>query len=294
MLRSMTGFGHQRRLIHGADYTVEIRSVNGRYYKSSIRLPEIWAHIEPEADQRLRRRLGRGSIQMTLRMKAEVADVAYEINTAVLERYIEQLDALRPEQTDVRLSIDLANLLQVPGVCNPPEPEEFCRKSQPELMQLIDQTIGEVVAMRTEEGKGIAADLLAQCGAIQQSLQGVSSRAPLVVREYHERLKRRVEELLAAAQLKLDEQDLAREVAVFAERCDISEELSRLAGHLAQFAAGVEKEDQPGRKLDFIAQEMLREANTIGSKSNDGEIARAVVEIKTAVDRIKEQVQNVE
>lgn len=294
MLRSMTGFGEARRQIHGVDYAVELRSVNGRYFKASIRLPELWSRLEADLDALLRTRLHRGSIQFTLRMKSNTADSAYTVNTAALERYMEQLEVVRPEGLDIKLSLDLANLLQLPGTCSPPEQDALQEKSHDALMTMVNEAIERMLEMRAAEGKNLSADLLGQCGVVERHVVAIAQRAPLVIQDYHRRLAKRVEELVATAQIKLSEQDLAREVAVFAERADISEELNRLAGHLQQFRAAVDREDQPGRKLDFIAQEMLREANTIGSKANDTEIARAVVEIKTAIDRIKEQVQNVE
>lgn len=294
MSRSMTGFGQARSEVGAAQYTVEIRSVNSRYFKASIRLPEIWAFLESDIDQILRKRLHRGSIHFTMRMKTESADAAYEVNVPAIERYIEQLDTIRPDQADVALTVDMASLMQLPGVCTPPEPDRLLETTAPSLMKMIEQAIDGLIEMRAVEGRVVAKDMLDRCGTVEQRVAEISRRTGEVVTEYHQRLKRRVEELTAAANIKIDQQDLAREVAVFAERCDIAEELSRLLGHVQHFRAVLDKEDQAGRKLEFIAQEMLREANTVAAKANDGEIARNVVEIKTGVDRIKEQVQNIE
>ena len=294
MMRSMTGFGHAQRNIGGTEYAVEIRSVNSRHFKAIIRLPELWSSFETDIERRLNARLRRGTIHLALRMKSPSSDVAYRINTAALERYMEQLELLRPDQTDLQMRVDLGNLLLLPGACIPPEPDDVVAGARPEMRTLIDEAIANVLAMRTEEGKTIAADLQSNCDVIEARLVEIADRAPKVTEEYHRRLKQRVEELTRSAELTLDEQDLAREVAVFAERCDIAEEVSRLRSHLSQFRVALKEEEQPGRKLDFIAQEMLREANTVAAKASDAQIARAVVEVKTAVDRIKEQVQNVE
>ena len=294
MMRSMTGFGQAKREINGNHYAVEVQSVNNRYYKGTVRLPEMWSFLEPEVDQRLRQQLHRGSIYFSMRMKSLSADAAYEINIAALQRYIEQLDVIRPDQSDVTVALDLAVLLSLPGVCNPPEPDDLAKKSKTELMALIDEAVAALVKMRGVEGAALAKDLLANCDAVVAQLKIIKGRAGVVVVEYHQRLAKRVAELTAAVSTPVTAQDLAREVAVYAERCDVAEEITRLEGHLQQFRAVLGGEDQPGRKLEFIAQEMLREANTIASKSSDGEIVRAVVEIKTAVDRIKEQTQNVE
>ncbi len=294
MPRSMTGFGQASREVAGFLLTVEIRTVNARYFKSIIRTPEAMSALEAEIDQRLRHQLHRGSVHFTLRMKATSAEAAQQINAPALERYMEQLEIIRPDQSDIALSIDLATLLQLPGVCSPPQGEEFMAKIQPELMQVVDEAIQAVVVMRTIEGKATVRDLLTCCEVMEQQLVRICERAPLVIQEYHKRLHRRVAELTSSAKLDLDVDILAREVALFAERSDIAEELSRLTSHIEQFRAVLGAEEQPGRKLDFIAQEMLREANTIGAKANDADITQAVVTTKTAVDRIKEQVQNLE
>ena len=294
MPRSMTGFGQVSRELAGLQCSVEIRSVNSRHFKATIRVPDVWTGLEAGIEQRLRARLRRGSVYFVMRTRAVSAEAACEVNTAALERYLEQLEIVRPDQMDVPLSIDLASLLQLPGVCIPPEGEGLNQELQAGLTQLIDETIGQVLHMQTEEGATVAKDLVGWCGSIKAKLGEIAQRAPQVVTDYQQRLLRRVAELTAAAKLEIDADNLAREVAVFAERSDIAEELSRLASHLAQFGSVLGGEDQPGRKLDFIAQEMLREANTISAKANDAAITQGVVEIKTAIDRIKEQVQNLE
>ena len=292
-MHSMTGFGQARREIDGAQYAVEIRSVNSRYYKAIIRLPDMWTFLEPNIDQMLRKHLHRGSIHFSLRMRLVSADAAYEVNVPALERYIEHLETIRPDQSDVSLSVDLASLLQLPGVTSPPEPERLCRQAQQPLMELIAEAMDAILSMRAEEGKTIARDLATHCDVMARQIALIAQRSPKVVADYQQRLGRRVAELTAKAELSIGQADLAREVAVFAERCDIAEELSRLGSHVGQFRKAVGEDDQPGKKLEFIAQEMLREANTTAAKANDSEIAVAVVELKTAIDRIKEQIQNV-
>jgi uncharacterized protein (TIGR00255 family) len=293
MLRSMTGFGSAAGEVAGVSFAVEVRSVNNRYFKPVVRLPEGLSAMEAEVDKFLRGRLTRGTVMLSVRMKLPEELAAYGVNALVLQRYLEQL---RPLEVDANptLRIDLGSMLQLPGVCEPPEVADLVERTRDGLMGLLAAAADELVAMRETEGGALKADLEAQCGAIASHLEAVAARAPLVVTEYHERLAARVRELTDAGNVRLDEADLAREVAVFAERCDISEEVVRLRGHLEQFGEALGSPEPAGRKLDFIAQEMLREANTIASKAGDADIARAVVEIKTAIDRIKEQVQNVE
>jgi uncharacterized protein (TIGR00255 family) len=294
MLRSMTGYAQAQRQIEGINYALEIRSVNNRYFKAILRLPEPWGSAETQIESLLRERLYRGTVNLSLRMKGGATATAYTVNLPVLEHYMEQLEVVQPESTDLKLSVDLSGLLALPGVCTPPELEALLERSRDKLMQMIDQAVEGLLAMRAQEGQAVAAELEKFCRIIAAQTEGIAQRAPTVLQEYHQRLQARVAELMAQSRLPLDQADLAREVALFAERSDVAEELSRLAGHVRQFRQVMTGENQPGRKLDFIAQEMLREANTIASKSGDAQIIMSVVEIKTNVDRIKEQVQNVE
>lgn len=293
MLRSMTGFGAAQAEIKSVSFSVEIRSVNNRYYKLTTKLPDIWASAETEIEKRIRKVLTRGSVTVNVRMKVASDQAACQINTKVLAGYLDQLKLLQTE-ADPTMRIDLASLLQLPGVCEPLDRESLCKDTYGGLMELIDQAIAALNEMRKTEGAALRSDLLGHCDTIERELNKISARAGQVVLEYHDRLRDRVQELLAAARLELDSDTLAREVAIYAERCDIAEEINRLTGHIEQFRLVADDPEPAGRKLDFIAQEMLRETNTIGSKSNDAEIMRAVLEIKTAVDRIKEQSANAE
>ena len=293
MLQSMTGFGAAAGLVEGAEFGVEARSVNNRYLKCIVKVPEAWAGAEPEVEALLRRRVQRGTVTLTVRMRLTDDRAAMRINAAAVAGYLRQLRPLA-EQCGQCGRVDLAGLLLLPGACEPPDLEELRRRTRSGLMELVDKALAALVEMRRREGEALLADLRGRCDDVARALEDVRRLAPQVVADYHERLARRVGELLAGGKVKIDEDQLAREVAIFAERCDVAEEISRLAGHMEQFRHVAGAEEAAGRKLEFIAQEMLREANTIGSKAASGEMIRAVVEIKTAVDRIKEQVQNVE
>ena len=293
MLHSMTGFGAAAGQVEGVEYAVEIRSVNNRYVKTSVKLPEAWSSAEADTDRLLRQRLQRGTVTLTVRMRLPDDRAAARINTTALADYLDQLRPLEAEANPM-LRVDLAGLVELPGVCEPPSIQELLERTREGLMGLIGRAIDALVEMRKSEGEALQADLPANCEAVESALAAVGELAGEVVVEYQERPTQRVTELTQAAKVKIDEEHLAREVAIFAERCDIAEEITRLTGHIEQFRLTAAKPEPAGRKLDFIAQEMLREANTIASKSNNGEIARLVVDIKTAIDRIKEQVQNVE
>src|SRR3954447_16025153 len=293
MIVSMTGFGDATTERGGTHYAVEIRSLNNRYFKSVIKLPETISGLEPELESMLRERLGRGSITYILKMRSDSAEAAYHINTHALKSYLEQLQQVKG--IDRMVQIDLASLVELPGVCREPrdETDEIARHG-PMVRELAKHAIVKLDGMRRREGEALFADLMKHVKVIAGSLKEIETRAPFVIDDYHKRLSQRVSQLLAKAELKLDENDLIREVAVFAERADVAEEIQRLTTHLDAFEQACRTGEHSGRKLDFIAQEMLREANTIASKANDSTIAKHIVEIKGAIDRLKEQVQNVE
>ncbi|MCP4376717.1 MAG: YicC family protein [bacterium] len=292
MLQSMTGFGTAQGHCDGVEYSVEMRAVNHRYLKISLKLPDVWSSAESDIENLLRGKLHRGSIGLSVRMRISDEHAAYSVNTEAMKKYLDQIKGLITPGEEY-LTIDLAVLMNMPGVCSPPRMDDLRERTSDELMNLINQATDNLLDMRACEGKIVQDDLLAQCDQVESSLVVVGSRSPEVVKEYHKRLCERVQGLIGAARIDIDQDYLAREVAVYADRCDINEEISRQNGHLEQFRETCNSDQPVGRKLDFIAQEMLREANTIASKANDTEIARAVVDMKTAVDRIKEQVQNV-
>ena len=292
MICSMTGYGDAALTTEGISYAVEIRSLNNRYFKASIKLPDPLQYLEPDIERLLRERLGRGSVTYTLRLRSVTGIEAYEINIAALERYVRQLQPLAA--LGVGITVELGSTLALPGVSQPPQLDEREKQRQWGLVrELTEQVLEKNVQMRAIEGKALRGDLLAHCQAVLDELESVRLRTPDVVREYHQRLTQRVEELASTARLTLDADSLAREVAIYAERSDISEEVARLASHIQQFRELCDSNELAGRKLEFLTQEMLREANTISSKSNDVQIARGVIEIKASIDRLKEQTANV-
>jgi uncharacterized protein (TIGR00255 family) len=293
MLRSMTGFGNAHGRVEGVEYDVEARSVNHRFFKADLNLPECWSSAEADVERILRAKIARGSVVLTVRMKVPDEQAAYRVNVAALQSYLEQLRPLEVEGNPM-MRVELGQLMQLPGVCESPRINELLERSREGLMALVEQAADRLVEMRRHEGQVLKADLLAQCEAISKGLVEVAALAPQVVRDYQQRLADRVAELTGSGRIAVDPDVVAREVAIFAERCDVAEELSRLSGHVKHFRQGLTSGEPSGRRMDFLAQEMLREANTIASKANNGEIARVAVDIKTAIDRIKEQVQNVE
>lgn len=294
MLMSMTGFGAAAGRVGSVEYDVEIRSVNNRYLKVSLRLPENLQALETRIEQAVRAKIVRGSVSLSVRMKLPEDQAAYHVNLAALQKYLDQIRPLEIEANPM-YRIDLATMLQLPGVCEPPPLEELAETTADGLLDLIDRAMEEMIRMRRREGEALAQELLSHVAKIETELARVAARADDVLKSYHEKLAARVEELTRQAKIRLDEETLAREVAIFAERSDITEELARLRMHTAEFRALCRNGGEAmGRKLDFMSQEMLREANTIASKGSDADIARSVVDIKAAIDRIKEQAANVE
>jgi uncharacterized protein (TIGR00255 family) len=242
----------------------------------------------------VRKRIRRGTVQVTVRVDRLRSGDEYRLNADVLASYRRQIEALRDLWQPDR-PVPLESLLLLPGViAENVAAAHDVDADWPLICETIEAAIEHMQRMRMEEGRAMAIDLQANAHAAAAGLQEVARRAPLVVESYRGRLAERVQKAIAEFQVTLDPGDLLREVSLFADRSDISEEIVRLRSHLDQFDQLLEAPESSGRKLDFLTQEMLREANTIGSKANDVEIARHVIEIKTAIERIREMIQNVE
>jgi uncharacterized protein (TIGR00255 family) len=296
MIRSMTGFGDASTTQDGIYQALEIRSLNNKYLKVTVRLPEDLQPLEAILEAHVRRKLSRGAVTITAKVVDTSEAAAHEINTDALRRYLEQLQRV-PQVQDDALRVDVASLLDLPGVLQQPTDEiQRLERLKDSLLGLLDSACDQLVTMRDREGERLHEDLMKHHGVITERLAVIKERAPQVVAEYQDRLEERIKLLLADKGVAFEPAELIREVAIFAEKTDIAEELNRLQGHMDQFVdlVGGNDERPTGRTLDFLAQEMLREANTIASKSNDATISRLTIEMKGAIDRIKEQVQNVE
>jgi uncharacterized protein (TIGR00255 family) len=294
MIRSMTGFGVATAEVDGARCSVEIRSVNSRFFKSALRLPAELEQLEPELESVLMRRLTRGSVTVTVRWVESASRTVASINTAALQEYAHRLRLALPPGMNGDLRV--ADLLALPGVVSDDRATAIAERARTLVIRLAGEACDALMTMREREGAALR-QLLEEFGEqIESRLGAVRERAPQVVAQYQDRLRQRVNALLKDVGATISEAELVKEVAIYAERSDVAEEIARLGGHLEQYRTIIEPNNpQPaGRALDFLAQEMLREANTIASKSADVEISRRIVEIKTAIDRIKEQSQNAE
>lgn len=290
----MTGFGEAHRQTDGLAVAVEVRTINNRYFKLTLKCGEGYSLLEPEIESVVRRQIRRGTVQVALRVDRVRGSEDYQLNQAVLANYRRQLDVLARDW-QANDTVPLASLLSLPGVVieNPTSPSE-AEEEWPLVRDALESAMQNLAQMRTDEGRAMAADLRANCQALATELTHIEKRAPLVVAAYRERLAERLQAALAEFAVTLDPGDLIKEVGIFAERSDISEEIVRLRSHLDQFDAIMELPESSGRKLEFLTQEMFRETNTIGSKANDVQIARHVIDIKAGIERIREMIQNVE
>lgn len=290
MIRSMTGFGSVSDVVEGRQFSIEIRALNGKHLKCHVRLPEELSGLEPEIEPVVHQRLSRGTVTVTVRHQDHSAQAAAEINQAVLGKYIDQLTGLDG------VTVDAATLLQLPGVLVQDVSENGREVAVDAMKRLVAEACDAVTSMRTSEGVQLRADLESHLESITDSLAKVEARIPEVNQLFADRLRSRMQSMLSDLGAEVREEDLIREVAIFSEKSDVAEEVNRLQGHLDQFREILDGDGTTpvGRTLDFLTQEMLREANTMGSKCLDPTVSRSVVSIKGAVDRIKEQVQNVE
>lgn len=299
MLLSMTGQGQAMVSQAGNTVQAEVRSVNNRFLKVTVRCGELFNELAPRIERVVQSRVRRGSVNVNLRVSAGSIESAFRLNRDVIEGYQRQLgefvgeDGFAPQL--------MAAILGLPGVTD--EGGGF-REQVEELWPLIEKSVSEAAQklneMRAFEGSAMQRDLVQNLDIIAHRLQDIERRAPVVSQAYQQRILDRIQQILtqlggaAPASATIWPNELVREVAVYADRCDFSEEVVRLRSHLEQFGKLLEDAESQGRKMDFLIQEMVRETNTIGSKGNDAEIAGHVVEIKTCIERMREMVQNIE
>lgn len=290
----MTGQGSAHVTEDGVSVAAEVRTVNSRYFKLALRTSEGYGLLEPRIEEVVRRYVRRGTVQVDLRVDRESAADDFRLNQTALASYQRQLtEVARHLKLDA--SVTLESLLALPGVVDERVSRNVDTDAEwPLVEQTLVQALEGLTKMRTDEGATMAKDMAAQCKSMSEQLDRIAERAPLVTEGYRGRLTERLNKLLAEFEVSVQAADVIREVGLFSERSDISEEVVRLRHHLEQFDEIMGLDESSGRKLEFITQEMFRESNTIGSKANDGEIGRHVIEIKAAIERIREMIQNVE
>ena len=290
----MTGYGEAHRQTDGLAITVEVRSINSRYFKLSLRAGDAFPALEPRIEPVIRQYIKRGTVQVTLRTDRQPSPDDYRINDTVFIGYRQQLESLY-DRMHVSESIHLEAILSLPGVIDENQTRQGDIDADwPVLEQTLQEAMRNLTSMRQTEGQAMADDLRANCRIIAEYLKKIRESHPTVVDMYRDRLIDRLSRMLSELEVTVEASDVVREVGLFAERSDISEEIVRLQSHLSQFEEMIAGKESVGRKLDFLVQEMFRETNTIGAKANDAEIARWVVEIKTSIERMREMIQNIE
>jgi uncharacterized protein (TIGR00255 family) len=291
MIRSMTGFGAGRGATAGEEIDVEVRSVNHKYCEVKVRLPRELASLEQEAVRVVKDRLARGGVDVSVRRTALGGSVAPQVDVALAESYAR---AFAEVQARLGLpgAVTLGDVLSAEGVIRLAERAVDVEGARAALATALGVALDALVAMRAREGEALARDLESRLGVVEASVARVAELSPRVVEQQRRRLAERIAELTGG--VALDPARLVQEIALFADRTDVAEEITRLRSHVAQARVLLAGSDPAGRKLDFLVQEMHREVNTIGSKSQSAELASLVVGLKAEIERMREQVQNVE
>ncbi len=290
----MTGFGDAREERAEFSIAVEVRTINSRYLKLNLRTTDGYGAFDSRIESIAREFVKRGTVNLNLRIGHRAGTDDYRIDPQVLNRYVDQLQEIA-RQRDLPEEVRLEPLSQLPGVIiDSGALAHDLDQVWGFVSPVVRKALENLTQMRTTEGEALAADLRDQCSTVASCLEFIETRKTTVAEDYRLRLHDRVNEALTSLKVTVEPADLVREVCLFADRADISEETVRLRSHLEQFEKTMQLAESAGRKLEFICQEMGRETNTIGSKANDAEISQQVVEIKTSLERIREQIQNVQ
>ena len=290
MIRSMTGFGAADGLVGDSRVSVELRTVNHRFFSPSIKLPGELSRWEPDVREALRKRIARGHVTVAARFERTAQSVG-GVDEARFAQYASLLRNLR-DQHGLDGPIDVATILRMPEVLA--AGGEEATGTAAELTAIVDAAIESLMRSRGDEGKRLAGFLLERVAIVEAALARITARAPERIIAHRDRLRESVRVLTDG--MAVDEQRIAQEIAILADRLDVQEELQRFASHIAAFRGALEQNggEPVGKRLGFLLQEMLREANTTGSKANDATILQDVVTIKEELERIREQVENLE
>ena len=295
MIRSMTAFGRARATVGGKDITVEIRSVNNRFFDCSVKLPRAFSFLEERIKPFLQASsISRGKVDVFITIDvidSPTAEIALDEGYAAA--YLKALYALR-DGFSLPDDVTVTSVAQNRDLFIVKKPEEDADKDWADVCVVLSQAVERFLSGRTREGANIEADLRAKVDAIRRHVDRIESLSLLDVQSYREKLERRLREMLSDNRLVFDEQRILTECAVFADRVAIDEELVRLRSHFQGFEDILSSSEPVGRRLDFLVQEINREANTIGSKCQNAEIAKIVVDVKCEIEKIREQIQNVE
>ena len=293
MIRSMTGYGKQSLIVEKREYQVEIKSVNHRYLDINIKLPKSISYLEDTIKKEISEKIKRGKIDVFITFEDNGQEGKnITINKELAKLYIEQLKELAQEEK-ILDNIEVMDIAKLPDILTIKNNEED-EKIQNELIQATEGAINKIIEMKNTEGSKIEQDLLQRINKIENKIVEISAKSTGLIEEYVVKLEKRIQEILKTEEL--DKSRLAQEVVIYADKCSIEEEITRLKSHIFQFRNLISNNNNEtiGKKLDFLIQEMNRETNTIGSKANNLEITNGVIDIKTELEDIREQIQNIE
>ncbi|MDE7361634.1 MAG: YicC family protein [Oscillospiraceae bacterium] len=292
MIKSMTGFGRGHEVLNGRDITVEIRAVNHRYYEFSCRLPRSMTFAEEKLKALLQGKISRGKVEVSVQVQ-NVTAVSEKItaNKEVISEYVLALREIK-EELSLTDDLSLSAIMRLPDAFTVVKAETDEEQLWEDLKTVAEQALERFIAMRETEGERMKADISARLTAIEGNVSFVEERSPIIVEEYRKRLYDKMCEVLEGK--NVDENRILLEAGIFSEKTAVDEETVRLRSHIAQFRGMLESPEPVGRKLDFLVQEMNRETNTIGSKVQDIEVTKIVVDQKSEIEKIREQIQNIE
>jgi uncharacterized protein (TIGR00255 family) len=292
MIKSMTGYARVETAGQGRNIVVEVKSVNHRFLEISLKMPSVLFPQELEFKKKIGEKIKRGRIEIFIRLETEIADAPEAIlNMDIARKYFSALQKLKDE-FGLTEEIGLKTLIGFRDIFSQYSETELDADVLKSITVALEECLDKLIKMRQEEGNAIYQDMEQRLYALQGIMETIKARAPQVVAEYQKRLAERVKEL--ADGFALDDSRLAQEVALLAEKSDVTEEIVRMHSHLGQFVALLQSDAAEGKKIDFLLQEMNREINTLGSKSSDTEIARLVIEAKSELSKLREQAQNIE
>ena len=292
MIKSMTGYGRGQQIVDGREITVEIKSVNHRYFEFSARVPRAYGYLEEKLKSFVQGKVARGKVEVGITIfNIEGKDAQIEVNQSIAVGYVE---ALRKANETIGLNDDLSlsQLIRLPDIFNVVKTTEDEEIIWSLVKSVAEEALDNFVSMRETEGQKMKDDIKSRLGYISELVAKVEERSPMVTEAYRERLYNKISEILNDK--KIDEQRILTEAAIFSEKTAVDEETVRLKSHIQQFTSLLDSSEAVGRKLDFLIQEFNRESNTIGSKAQDVEITRIVVELKSEIEKIREQIQNIE
>lgn len=293
MIKSMTGYGRGENLKDGRKFTVEIRSVNHRYNDISIRVPRTMNYLEDIVKKKLAQYISRGKTDVYIFFETlSKDDTTISFNETLADVYVEKLEYIK-QKYNLKDDITLSLIMSIEDIITSEKniiDQEIIIQT---LMPAVDTALAEFIKLRQTEGIALKKDILIKLENITRLVEQIKIRSPQVVIEYKNKLQTRINDLLTS-NIKIDEARLITEVTIFADRCSVDEEITRLLSHINQVKSILDEEEAVGRKLDFLVQEMNREANTIASKSNDIEMIQITVDLKSEIEKIREQIQNIE